>query len=241
MPLGVGSVPNVTAQPDQLTLDQLTPDRLTAVAGVPPARPLVEVRRSARRRRTVQAHRDGDTTVVMIPARMSKAEESRWVEVMLARLDGQERRRRPSDTALAARAARLSTEHLGGRARPSSVRWVDNQAARWGSCTPEDATIRLSSRMQGMPGWVVDYVLVHELAHLLEPTHSARFWGLVAAYPRAERARGYLEGVVAAGRAAGPADDPAAAPTDDPADDPADDPGSCTGDGRDADERRSAS
>jgi len=46
------------------------------------------------------------------------------------------------------------------------VRWVDNQRSRWGSCTPADRTIRLSRRLQDMPAWVIDYVLVHELVHL---------------------------------------------------------------------------
>ena len=76
--------------------------------------------------------------------------------------------------------------------------WVTNQQQRWGSCSPGDRSIRLSERLQGMPGWVVDYVLVHELAHLVEPSHDARFWSLVDGYPRAERAKGYLEGVAAA-------------------------------------------
>jgi len=77
------------------------------------------------------------------------------------------------------------------------VRWVDNQGSRWGSCTPIDATIRLSSRLRGMPTWVIDYVLVHELAHLLVPGHGPAFWAEVGRYPRSERARGYLEGVAA--------------------------------------------
>jgi predicted metal-dependent hydrolase len=159
---------------------------------------LVEVRRSARRRRTVSAYRDGDRTVVLIPARLSAAEERRWVSVMLERLATQERRRRPSDDTLAERARGLSERYLGGRAKPLSVRWVDNQGSRWGSCTPADRSIRLSSRLKGMPGWVVDYVLVHELAHLLVPGHGPDFWAVVEAYPRTERARGYLEGVSAA-------------------------------------------
>jgi predicted metal-dependent hydrolase len=157
----------------------------------------VEVRRSARRRRTVSAYRDGDRTVVLIPARMSRAEERRWVSLMLERLAAQESRRRPSDADLLERARELSGRYLGGRARPVSVRWVSNQMSRWGSCTPSDASIRLSLRLRGMPAYVVDYVLVHELAHLLVPGHGQDFWALVARYPKSERARGYLDGVVA--------------------------------------------
>ncbi|AXU12817.1 M48 metallopeptidase family protein [Streptomyces clavuligerus] len=160
----------------------------------------VEVRRSPRRRRTVSAYREGDRTIVLIPARMSEAEEQRWVGVMLDKLAAQESRRTLGDRELAARANRLSAQYLGGRARPASVRWVTNQNTRWGSCTPAEGSIRLSHRLQGMPEYVIDYVLVHELAHLLVPGHGPRFWQLMEAYPRTERARGYLEGVVAATR-----------------------------------------
>ncbi|REE98766.1 M48 family metallopeptidase [Thermomonospora umbrina] len=160
--------------------------------------PNVEVRRSARRRRTVSAYRDGNKTVVLLPSRLTEAEEEQWVATILERLAERERRRRPSDAALLARAQELSRRHLAGRAQPVSVRWVDNQRTRWGSCTPDDGTIRLSTRLRGMPPWVVDYVLVHELAHLLVPGHNTHFWKLVAGYPKAERARGYLEGVAAA-------------------------------------------
>jgi predicted metal-dependent hydrolase len=116
---------------------------------------------------------------------------------MLERLAKQDARLRPSDDQLLARASELSRRHLSGRARPASVRWVTNQGSRWGSCTPADRTIRLSTRLQGMPSWVVDYVLLHELAHLLVPGHGADFWALLEPYPRTERARGYLEGVSA--------------------------------------------
>ena len=157
----------------------------------------VEVRRSARRRRTVSAYRDGDRTVVLLPARMSKAEEEHWVATMLERLARKDARRPNGDDELRRRALLLSRRHLGGRARPASVRWVTNQNGRWGSCTPADGTIRLSHRLRDLPEWVADYVLVHELAHLLVPDHSAAFWDLVAGYPLAERARGYLLGVAA--------------------------------------------
>jgi predicted metal-dependent hydrolase len=162
------------------------------------SQPEVEVRRSKRRRRTVSAYRDGDRIIVLIPASMSKRDEAKWVTDMVARVERAERRKRPSDDELLKRAQVLNDQCLGGLATPESVRWVDNQNARWGSCTPGDRSIRLSTRLQGMPRWVVDYVLVHELAHLIEPGHDDRFWGWVNHYPRAERARGYLLGWSAA-------------------------------------------
>ncbi|MFF9783489.1 DUF45 domain-containing protein [Streptomyces sp. SID8375] len=165
-----------------------------------PGTSAVEVRRSSRRRRTVSAYREGDRTVVLIPARMSEAEERRWVTVMLDKLAAQESKRILGDGELAERARRLSGQYLDGRARPASVRWVTNQNTRWGSCTPAEGSIRLSHRLQGMPEYVIDYVLLHELAHLLVPGHGPRFWRLLESYPRTERARGYLEGVVAADR-----------------------------------------
>jgi predicted metal-dependent hydrolase len=158
--------------------------------------PSVEVRRSRRRRRTVSAYRGDDgNVVVLLPGRMTKAEEHHWVATMVARLERSEARRRPSDEALAKRASRLSDRYLEGLARPGSVRWAENQQHRWGSCTPSSQAIRLSSRLQGMPDWVVDYVLLHELAHLLESGHTKTFWRLVDRYPKAERAKGFLEGV----------------------------------------------
>ncbi|WP_425608621.1 M48 family metallopeptidase [Streptomyces albipurpureus] len=160
----------------------------------------VEVRRSARRSRTVSAYREGDRTIVLIPARMSEAEERRWVGVMLDKLAAQESRRILGDGELTERAERLSSQYFSGRVTPTSVRWVTNQNTRWGSCTPAEGSIRLSHRLQGMPEYVVDYVLVHELAHLLVPGHGPRFWRLLESYPRTERARGYLEGVIAAER-----------------------------------------
>jgi len=164
-------------------------------------KPVVEVRRSQRRRRTVSAYRDGERVVVLIPAQFSRAEESEWVDRMLARLAAREGRPARSDAELLARATRLIKLYLaeyGTQAVPSSVRWVNNQNGRWGSCTPADGTIRISHRVQDMPDWVSDYVLLHELAHLIVPSHNARFWELVARYPKSERARGYLEGVAAA-------------------------------------------
>lgn len=162
----------------------------------------VEVRRSRKRVRTVTAWREGERTIVAIPARFTHAQEREWVRRMLARLAAQERRRRPSDTELASRATELSTRYLGGRAVPTSVTWSTNQGRRWGSCTPTDGTIRISDRVRGMPRWVLDYVLLHELNHLLHAGHGPDFWAELEGYPRTQRARGFLEGYAFAGEPA---------------------------------------
>ncbi|WP_240519746.1 M48 family metallopeptidase [Amycolatopsis antarctica] len=162
----------------------------------------IEVRRSARRRRTVSAYRDGDTLVVLIPARMTRAEEQHWVAEMERKLRNTETRRaspaRKSDDALLARCAELSERYFGGSAVPSSVRWVAPMRTRWASCTPVDRSIRVSERLRDVPSWVLDYVLVHELAHLKVAGHNAEFWTLVREYPKTERAIGYLQGLSAA-------------------------------------------
>ena len=159
----------------------------------------VEVRRSARRRRSVSAYRDGDLVVVMVPATMPAAEERRWVAEMLRRLErGALRRRAPgSDAELLARCHELAAAHLSGRAKPRTVRWVPPMRTRWASCTPSEQSIRVSERLRDVPRWVLDYVLVHELAHLLVPGHGADFWELVRGYPRTERAIGFLQGLSA--------------------------------------------
>jgi predicted metal-dependent hydrolase len=167
----------------------------------------VEVRRSKRRKRTVSAYREGERIVVLIPASLTRKEEAEWVETMVARIERAEQKLRLSDDDLYERALRLSDRYLGGIATPASVRWVANQNSRWGSCTPGDRTIRLSERLNGMPTWVIDYVLIHELAHLLEPGHDAKFWAWVDRYPQAEKAKGYLLGWSAAAHVEPPPDE----------------------------------
>lgn len=129
----------------------------------------------------------GDVLRVSVPATMTKADEERYVGEMVRRM---ERRARADAVDLEARAAILSARY--GLDRPDSIRWVDNQEWRWGSCTPADGAIRISARVAAYPPWVLDYVIVHELAHLRVPGHGRKFWDLVGRYPKAERARGFL-------------------------------------------------
>jgi predicted metal-dependent hydrolase len=152
----------------------------------------IEVRRSPRRRKTVSAELVGDALVVSLPQRLSRAEEQEWVDRMAARMSQRRKRDRlNSDGALARRARYLADLYLDG-VRFRRIAWVGTQRSRWGSCHPDDGDIRLSLALADYPPWVRDYVIVHELAHLVVADHSAAFWELVDRYPLAERARGFL-------------------------------------------------
>jgi len=159
----------------------------------------VVVIRSPRRRRTAQARRVGDRLEVRVPAGLPAERERELVDRLVARLERPARDGR-GDEALLARAQALSARYLDGRAQPACVRYVDRMATRWGSATPATGTIRLSRSLAAMPAWVRDYVLVHELAHLIVPGHGRAFWRWVGRYPRCERARGYLMAVAAGPR-----------------------------------------
>jgi predicted metal-dependent hydrolase len=147
----------------------------------------VEVIRSARRRSTAQARLVDGVLQVRVPAGLPRTEEDRLVRSFVQRF---ERSRVAGPIDVTARAAELARRF--GLEQANSVRWVGNQSSRWGSCTITTGDIRVSDRLAAYPGWVLDYVLVHELAHLSVPDHSPAFWDLVNRYPLAERARGYL-------------------------------------------------
>jgi len=162
-----------------------------------------QVRRSARRRTTMGIVREGGVLVVVVPDRMSKRQERELIPAFVSRYLEREAGRRPpvGDRELTERAAELFAAHLaeGGRSAPRfSVTWSSRQRQRWGSCTTATGEIRLSERLRTMPDWVADYVLVHELTHLLEHDHTARFHELVGHYPLSERAEGFLQGWVTA-------------------------------------------
>jgi len=147
----------------------------------------IELVRGTRRRKHVEAVLVGDRLRVSFPRWMSLDEAD---EIAHELADRMRRRVDPSHIDVAARARRLAREYQ--LPRPRVVRWSDQQVSRWGSCTPEDQAIRVSSRLAAFPAWVLDYVLVHELAHLVVPHHGPAHDELVDRYPLAERARGFL-------------------------------------------------
>ena len=153
----------------------------------------VEVIRSKRRTRTISAAIRGGTLVVTIPARLSQSQEREWVQRMMERVErARKKGERNRDDDLYARARRLNMRYFDGKLALTGIIYVDNQRTLHGSCTPSTGLIRISRRLSKLPRWVEDYVIVHELAHLVYGGHGPRFWELVNRYPLAERARGYL-------------------------------------------------
>ena len=163
--------------------------------GAPPPAPQplrIDVIRSANRRKTISARLVGGALEIRIPAWMSEADEAEAVESFRRRF---EERWRCREVNLGERARELAARH--DLPEPRSIRWSTRQRRRWGSCNTDAGEILLSHRLTEVPPWVLDYVIVHELAHLIEADHSAAFHALVARYPLTERAKGYLEAFAA--------------------------------------------
>lgn len=157
--------------------------------------PELELVRSRRRRRTASAHGVDGRVVVQLPAGLPVDEEERLIRSLVRRVTGRSRAEDAGgDEALAARADVLADTWLDG-VRATSVRWSGRMERRWGSCSPADGSIRISRRVAAYPRYVLDAVLVHELAHLQVGDHSAAFKALVARFPDTERAHGFLDGI----------------------------------------------
>jgi predicted metal-dependent hydrolase len=153
--------------------------------------PPVRIITSRKRRRTVAARLRSGVLELMVPATMPIAERQHWAEVMSRRLERRAERRRPTDQRLQQRAERLNERHFDGRLTWTSIGFADMDH-QWGSCSFTDGAIRIARRAAELPDWVLDYLLVHELAHLVHSDHGREFHALEDRYALSERAKGYL-------------------------------------------------
>lgn len=159
----------------------------------------IVVKRSGRRKRTISWRIENRPEAVrvemQVPAALTRDQEAEWRQRVAQQVrDRLKRQAAKLDGDLYERAQALNARYFGGGLALRSASWSTRQEKRWGSCSPDVGSIRLSDRLRSLPDWVVDYVLVHEIAHLAAPDHSDEFWALVARYPLAERARGFLMG-----------------------------------------------
>ena len=162
------------------------------IVPTPMNRDNVKIIRSAKRKKTIQAKIANGKLWIYIPSGMTKAEEKKWVTTMIEKSENRKRRHKlNSDGMLQKRARELNKQYFDGTL-DFDIKYVTNQTSKFGSCTPDNKMIRISDRIGTMPRWVRDYVIIHELAHLMHPNHSKKFWKKVNQYKYAERARGYL-------------------------------------------------
>jgi len=159
-----------------------------------PASLPVRVRRSTRRTKSVAARVEHDHVLILAPARMRTAELDESVAELVAQLQKRHERaqRKTTDDALQRRADRLSKQY--GLPTAVTVQWSTRQLKRWGSCSVHSGDIRISAVLRDAPDFVIDNVLLHELAHLVVADHSPAFHALADQHPLSERAKGYLLG-----------------------------------------------
>ncbi|TMF88168.1 MAG: M48 family metallopeptidase [Chloroflexi bacterium] len=128
---------------------------------------------------------------LLVPASMPPVEREQWAQVMSRRLAKRAARARPSDERLLKSAQRLNQKHFAGALRFTSIGFADMERL-WGSCTFTDGAIRIARRAAPLPEWVLDYLVMHELAHLVHSDHGPEFHEVENRYPLTERAKGYL-------------------------------------------------
>lgn len=150
----------------------------------------VKVIRSERRKKSSAARVVDGVLEIRIPAWMDAEQEAEAVEALVRKID-KKRSVSAAGIDLAQRARSLAVVY--DLPAPKEIKWVTNQTTRWGSCSYDDGVIRISSRLARAPEWVVDYVVLHELTHLVESGHTAIFHELMSRYPKSERAEGFLE------------------------------------------------
>lgn len=156
------------------------------------ARGEIEVRRSPRRKKTVAVSKEIETYVLRTPVRYSVEHNIRSLTDLFNRLSARDH---SSDADLVDLADEMNRRYFGGRLRPASIRWVRNQnVSRWASTTTSTGDIRVSNRLQAVPRWVLETVVVHELVHLQIGPHSKEFHELADRHPRQSEAKLYLEG-----------------------------------------------
>ncbi len=185
-----------------------------------PGEPPVRIVRSTRRRARASAFARDGHVVVQLPAHLPTDVAEQTIADLVARVTRRDRARRRGDDAWLGGRARVAGDRWLDGVHPTSVTWSNRMTRRWASATPATGAIRISTVAAAFPDRVLDYLLVHELAHLVEPNHGSAFHDLVAGYPDADWARGFLAGVAHAA-ATGPGGTT-------PVVDPGEPPGQCS-------------
>jgi hypothetical protein len=151
----------------------------------------VDIRTSQRRAASSNARMVAGRLVITVPELLTFDERETAIAGLVAKVQAKLGHSNGPD--LVGRARQLSGAYLGG-VECSSIVWSANQKTLWGSCSTQRRSIRISDQLMGAPAWVLDAVILHELAHLIVPDHDADFYNLVNRYEHTKAADHYLEG-----------------------------------------------
>jgi predicted metal-dependent hydrolase len=151
----------------------------------------VVIIRSKKRKSSIEAKIVKEKLFIYLPITVNNVEEKKWIEKMTKWSQNYQKKKELNSSNLLKRAEELNKKYFKGTL-DFSIKFVTNQNTRFGSCTFSTKTIRISDKIAKMPRWVQDYVIIHELTHIIHPNHTKKFWEKVKEYKYTERARGYL-------------------------------------------------
>ncbi len=125
------------------------------------------------KRRTHTARLQGNTILLCLREEAPPVERAKAVQTLLSRILAADFREE-----IEQRVHRLNRQTVNRPIRRIALKY---NTTNWGSCSG-DGNINLSTRLLFAPAHVQDYVILHELVHLVEPNHSDRFWATLAHY-----------------------------------------------------------
>jgi hypothetical protein len=153
----------------------------------------VKVIRSRRRRKTISARLINRVMVVRAPQHTSQVELEKSITKFRESFERKYLRKELNlKEDLKEVVRKLNKKYFDGKVGLGSISYSPNQSSQFGSCNYRAKTILISHQVATMPRWVRNYVIIHEMAHIIHPNHSRVFWELVNRYRLTERARGYL-------------------------------------------------
>lgn len=153
----------------------------------------VKIIRSRRRRRSVSARLVNDLLLINAPLMLSQERLDKIVSDFKLKFDRRKLKMElDKEKNLSDLASTLNEKYFDSKLKIESIEYSTNQNSRFGCCNYRTAKIRISHKIGLLPQWVRKYVLIHEMAHLIEPNHGRAFWDIVSRYKLTERARGYL-------------------------------------------------
>jgi len=153
----------------------------------------VKIIRSRRRKRSVGARLVNDLLLINAPLMLAQEKLDQIISGFKLKFARQKLKNElDKEKNILDLTCALNKQYFDNKLKIESVEYVTNQNSRFGCCNYRTAKIRISHKIGLLPQWVRKYVLIHEMAHLIEPNHSRAFWDIVYRYKLTERARGYL-------------------------------------------------